>query len=901
MEAVKQEAAREIARRERERGEKLTDGQKKDILEECKRNAATVAGSMSEEQRKQQEELKKRLEEKRRKREAELHRKQLADMTQELQRQEVEQQQKQAELAKKIVVQAHKELPPEVIAEEEEMEMRMNRIKEEQRHKHEEELRQVERQLEEELKKQQDKELNRIKADGQRKKLELQSEQTAREAMQMGEDAKKALLQEHAEQSRKLQDRLDAEAAVQKAKVQDALEARKRRKKAEVTEKQRIEAMNEEMRLQEEKDTFLRQAKITTEKQAIDDMVAKSLKRPGAAVNTEEVAQVVMAQRHREEVQQLAERQQHRRVEEQDSCEKKLTTEKGDLAARLELRVKTEIDNIPADHPDPQARTQEFRDRAQKLLTEKVSEVQKRYDEDTAAFMDQLEIGFAEEQLQLKVRQWNEIAVACGMAAPEQALLKYQQKVAQRQSDDAEDELLKFRKEREEEAAKLQEKLRQEKLEYDKKMGAEMEKMRRDQEEEYKRKEAAMMEELRMDKERREQKLKDARLAGARSDAKGPSAQESAEIKKRLLDDYKEGEQRIKEQLERERESQKSEMDTILRAKREKKKAAMERAMKAQEDSAAPASAVSFAPSPTPGATTPRIEETVRQVSIMGTPHGGKRWPLLRKGSAQQMPSFAVAPSTAYNPNTVSMGSMPTGDAYQLWVSTVVQQLNNSPIMEKLIKIEKMLTGQVKHGLMSYYLDSKDRQLRANEGRLDVMELSELPTAQYVVYCFAASIRENIGRNGIQLPPVKVAIARSLPDAPSNASAFRNSYFYDHGRRTLFIRQSRLSNIGEFLLVSLHGLAHVKAALAEDRQTTASWNDGDPSFLTEFYGLLEVVSEELFYMRLPPQLARRETKENRGYRSDIVMSDESLAAMEQQLANIGKQNREAFLKTYLMM
>ena len=531
------------------------------------------------------------------------------------------------------------------------------------------------------------------------------------------------------------------------------------------------------------------------------------------------------------------------------------------------------------------------------MLSEKTNELQKRYDEESSSFMDQLEIGFAEEQLQLKVRQWNEIAAACGMAAPEQALLKYQQKVAQRQSDEAEDELVKFRQEREAESTKLQERLRAEKAEYEKKMSAEMEKLKRDQEEEFNRKEAAMMEELRKDKERREQKLKEARLAGARAtDSKGPSAQESAEIKKRLLEDYKEGEQRIKEQLERERERQQAEMDAILRAKREKKKAAMERAMKAQEEGAAPAAATAPAQS-----TAARIHETIRQVSTTTTTSAVESPHVVGEAHQHLSSPFAVASASgAYAPAT-AMSGMPTGEAYQQWVNGVVQQLSNSPIMEKLVKIEKMLAGQVKHGLMSYYLDAKDRQLRSNEGRLEVVEMSELPTAQYVVYCFAASIRENISRNGITLPPVKVAIAKSLPDVPANASAFRNSYYYDHGRRTLFIRQSRLSNIGEFLLVSLHGLAHVKAALAEDRQTFSTWNDADPSFLTEFYGLLEVVSEEMFFMRLPPQLAHRDAKENRGYRADVIMSDESLVAMEEQLSNIGKQNREAFLKTYLMM
>lgn len=220
--------------------------------------------------------------------------------------------------------------------------------------------------------------------------------------------------------------------------------------------------------------------------------------------------------------------------------------------------------------------------------------------------------------------------------------------------------------------------------------------------------------------------------------------------------------------------------------------------------------------------------------------------------------------------------------------------------MEKLIKIEKMLEGQVKHGLLSYYLDSKDRQISSNEGKLATVDVSDLTNSQFVVYCFAASVRENIARIGVDLPQnLKIAIASSLPDAQTSASAFRNSYHYDNARRTLYIRDTRLSNIGEFMLVTLHAMAHIKAAQQAGRPTT-SFNDADPAFLSEFYGLLEVCTEEMFYMRLPATLATR-SEGSRGYRPNTIMSSESLAAMEEQLKTIGKANREAFLKTYFMM
>ncbi|CUE73353.1 membrane-associated protein, putative [Bodo saltans] len=889
--SIKQEAQKEIARREKERGERLSDQQKREIIDECRRNAAKMEAALSDDQRRQQEESKKRLEERRRKKEAELHKKQLEEMQAELRRQEDEQQRKAAELSKRIIVKsAPIELPPEVLAEEEEMQLRMARMKEDLRKKHEDEQRILERQLEEELKKAQDKELARIKNDAQKKKLEMQSQQTAKESMQMKEDEKKRLLEEHEVESRRLEEQLNAEAAIQKAKIQDAIEAKRRRKKNELQEKQRVESITVERKQEDEKENFVREAKISNEKKLIDETMRSS-----NGAQAQDVAQVVMSDRHREEVATLAGRQQKRRIAEQETRENRLEAERQDLISRINARVQTEIDNLPASADHREKRIADLQARAAKTQKEKIAEVEKKHQEETQAFMDQLEVTFAEDQLQLKVRQWNEIAAACGMAAPEQALLKYQQRLAQRASDDAEDELMKFRKDREAEAARLQEKLRSEKEEYDQKIRAEMEKLRHDQDEEFKRREADMMEELKKEKERKEQKLREARLAGTKSETKGPSAQESAEIKKQLLDDFKAGEKMIKEQVERERKEQQSSIENMLKAKREKRKAALDR----QAGGGAEETPLQQ-----------RVEETIKKASVMETPSISERrhapMPTPTIAITSSTPSFATPHAQPIGLNSTMMSSTmmsgsPSGESYQQWVTAVVQQLSSSPIMEKLVKIERMLASQVKHGLLSYYLDSKDRQQRTNEGRLETVDFKDLTTPQAVVYCFAQTIRENISRAGIPLPPVKILIAKSLPDTQTNATALGCSYFYDHSRRTMYIRQSRLANIGEFVLVTLHALAHIKSAVADDRANFSAWNDADPSFLTEFYGLLEVSTEEMFYMRMPTNVATRESLPQRNYRQDSVMNSQSLQSLEGQISAMDPERREAFLKTYLLM
>jgi len=718
------------------------------------------------------------------------------------------------------------------------------------------------------------------------------SRQTARESMQMKEEEKKRLLEEHESESKKLQDQLDAEAAAQRAKFQDALDAKRRRKKAELSEKQRVETVAAEKKQEDESESFVRNAKLNNEKKIIEDTM-----KTASGAEAQDVAQVVMSKRHLDEVQSLAQRQEQRRLEEREAREKRLAQEKDDFTARVNTRVQSEIDSLPAGMEDRERRITELKARAKQVLGEKIPEMERKFNDDTQLQMDQMEVGFAEEQLQLKVRQWNEIAAACGMAAPDKALQKYQQRMAQRASDEAEDELVKFRKDREAEAQKLQEKLQKEKADYETKIKAEMDKMNREQEEEFNRREAAMMEELRKDKERKEQKLREARLAGTKTDVKGPSAQESAEMKRRLLEEYKEGEKRIKEQVERERERQQGKLDDQLKAKRDKRKAAMERS-KLDQSTVSQGSLEDTIRS----AATVRTESAPPVQNITNITNNNNTTTMV---APTPVPQFVVtqAPPSTMSMTSYSAAPTPSGDsaAYNQWIGTVMQQLNQSPIMEKLVNIEKMLSTQVKHGLLSYYLDAKDRQIRSNEGRLDVVDPSELPNSQYVVYCFALAVRENVTKAGVPLPPTKIGIAKSLPDTQSNASAFRNSYFYDHARRTLFIRQNRLANIGEFLIVMVHGLAHIKSAIADDRQSFAAWNDADPSFLTEFYGLLEVITEEMFFLRLPPNLAQREVKDHRPYRSDSVMNSESMAALEEQLKSMGKQNRESFLKSYFML
>ena len=79
----------------------------------------------------------------------------------------------------------------------------------------------------------------------------------------------------------------------------------------------------------------------------------------------------------------------------------------------------------------------------------------------------------------------------------------------------------------------------------------------------------------------------------------------------------------------------------------------------------------------------------------------------------------------------------------------------------------------------------------------------------------------------IGTPEVSLLLASNLPPNNYNNNAFRNSVFYQHARNILFVRKERMESIGEFAMVILHSLAHIKVGDMTD--------DANVQFLRVFY------------------------------------------------------------------
>lgn len=123
------------------------------------------------------------------------------------------------------------------------------------------------------------------------------------------------------------------------------------------------------------------------------------------------------------------------------------------------------------------------------------------------------------------------------------------------------------------------------------------------------------------------------------------------------------------------------------------------------------------------------------------------------------------------------------------------------------------------------YIDIKDAQWLCR-GDLVPVDINELSPPNFVVYRFGVFITQMLHKV-MDTPEVTLLLASNLPPNNYERNAFRNSFFYEHARRVLFVRQERMESVGDFLVVIMHCLSHIKIDDLVD--------DQNPLFLREFY------------------------------------------------------------------
>ena len=162
-------------------------------------------------------------------------------------------------------------------------------------------------------------------------------------------------------------------------------------------------------------------------------------------------------------------------------------------------------------------------------------------------------------------------------------------------------------------------------------------------------------------------------------------------------------------------------------------------------------------------------------------------------------------------------------DLSNLLMSTPL--FNQLSEIETIVKLQSAAVGGSTAPTTGPYIDLRDAQWVCS-GDLVAIDIEKLRPTNFVVYRFGVFV-SNLLQARNNMPEVTILVASNLPPNNYTRNCFRNSFYYEHATKILFVREERMETVGEFVLVVIHCLSHVKVDDLTD--------DYNPDFLREFY------------------------------------------------------------------
>ena len=108
------------------------------------------------------------------------------------------------------------------------------------------------------------------------------------------------------------------------------------------------------------------------------------------------------------------------------------------------------------------------------------------------------------------------------------------------------------------------------------------------------------------------------------------------------------------------------------------------------------------------------------------------------------------------------------------------------------------------------YQDTKDADW-SNDGELSPVDLNKLNARSFIIFKFGCFINDLVSSR-CKHAPVTILLADKIPANNHLArNQFRNSFHYDANNRILYVRTARLDTVGDFVVVLIHTLSHIKA------------------------------------------------------------------------------------------
>lgn len=129
----------------------------------------------------------------------------------------------------------------------------------------------------------------------------------------------------------------------------------------------------------------------------------------------------------------------------------------------------------------------------------------------------------------------------------------------------------------------------------------------------------------------------------------------------------------------------------------------------------------------------------------------------------------------------------------------------------------------------------------SSDDELVPIDLDVISAREFIVYKFGCFIADLLVVQCYH-KPINILLAEKLPpNTQMTKNAYRNSFFFDANNMILYMRRDRLESVGEFVLVLIHTMSHIKCENMID--------DSDAMFVKEFYKSISVVCNDLFFAR----------------------------------------------------
>ncbi|XP_033122761.1 uncharacterized protein LOC117121631 [Anneissia japonica] len=690
------------------------------------------------------------------------------------------------------------------------------RVQEEMKQRHEEEQQKLKEKLEQEGKEKQEDELRRVDSERLKiiteKKNKQAAEITAR--TDLSDEEMQQLLTAHAREIEDLEDKLYSERARQQLQLRDRLAKRKKQLEKEQKRKHEVELAKE--MIEQKKELSEVRSSVIKEKEKKEMM--EGVQGSGGQ-NTEKIIRAVLDKRHAQELIDL---------DGQFEAERKVAVE-GALAklhdkyhSKRELMIQHHEKEL-ADLAKEGLPPEELRQRRASVLNKQQIEMS-QLEKDLSAEKHEIEQGalsdwelrFARAKLEMKERHYQEFAEALREFSTDQNV---NQLVSAEQAQKAAEDLDELKTRLEKERLENEEKLLKEKEDFEKtekkrmeKELSEFEKRMHDEEKKEKERHEKNLASLNKRKEQLVQEKKKKHLEKLEAMKKNGSSKEEQE---RLIEEFEHDVAKLKQKHDEDRMRMQSSLQERLKKKKEEKlkmkKENVQLQMKAN------------------------IEEHNEHLKMEGERMKADEVMTLKESVNIDHLLSNKEPVPTVMPSSYAMAA-PMSD------EDLTNLLMVSPLYRKMEEIKGMMKngGLLPKKDKTQFLDARDQEW-VGDTELIPVDLNKLGGRTFVVYKFGVFIAKlvatNCGHN-----PVTLLLAEKIPNNPNlTKNAYRNSYHFDDSSQILYMRLSRLDFVGDFVLVLVHALAHIKIGDMID--------DTDQDFTREFYSALSTVCNDLFFAR----------------------------------------------------